>query len=183
MCADQDWHQIVEDELMAMTGLEIPAYLRSKFDLEDIRQRARLKVRQNPRALEGRSTAEQRAYVKKAIASELTDAIRHFKASRRHTARERPLDAEQNSSFGRLSDLLATDHTSPSGRASRSEEFARLEAALNSLPETQSQAVRLHHLQGMSVQETATAMKTTKPAVAGLLARGMNRLRELLQDR
>src|SRR5262249_6665756 len=95
--------------------LEIPAHLRSKFDLEDIRQRARLKISRNLSTLEGRSTAEQLAYVKKAIASELTDAIRHYRASRRHTARERPLDAEQNSSFGPLSDCWPLTTPRPVG--------------------------------------------------------------------
>jgi RNA polymerase sigma-70 factor (ECF subfamily) len=180
MCADSDWLAQVEDELMAMTSLEIPAHLRSKVSIEDVRQGARVRLLRNPKALEGRSPAERAAYLKKLLASELTDAIRQYRTKQRHTARERSLDAETSSNS--LAKSLASDHTSPSGRASRFEQSARLEAALNSLPERERLAIRLHHLQGLTIEQTATSMGKTKGAVAGLIARGMNRLHAALKD-
>jgi RNA polymerase sigma-70 factor (ECF subfamily) len=47
-------------------------------------------------------------------------------------------------------------------------------------PASQRQAVGLHHLQGLSLQEVVDTMESTKPAVAGLLHRGLKKLRELL---
>jgi RNA polymerase sigma-70 factor, ECF subfamily len=182
MCADPDWLKRVEDELMAMVSLAIPAHLRAKIDIDDVRQGARLRLHQNQKALEGRSVGEQRAYLKEAVASELADVARRYQAKRRHTARERSLDAALDDSSNRLGLLLAADQTSPSGRASRAEQAIRLETALSSLQERQREAIQLHHLHGMSVEQTAKAMGLTKGAVAGLIARGMKHLRELLQD-
>jgi RNA polymerase sigma-70 factor (ECF subfamily) len=180
MCADPDWLQRVEEELTAMIGIEIPAHLRSKISEEDVRQGARLRLLRNAKALEGRSPAEQRAYLKQAVTSELADAVDHYRTKRRHTARERSLDADNPSNSFATS--LASNHTSPSGRASRLEQSARLEEALNSLPEPQRVAVQLHHLQGLTVEQTAIAMGKTKGAVAGLIARGVNRLHDSLKD-
>ena len=43
--------------------------------------------------------------------------------------------------------------------------------------------VELHHLKGLSLTEAATQMERSRSAVAGLLFRGLNKLRELLRDR
>jgi RNA polymerase sigma-70 factor (ECF subfamily) len=51
------------------------------------------------------------------------------------------------------------------------------------LPPDQRQVVELHHLKGMSLAEVAALMGRSRPAVAGLLFRGLNKLRDLLQDR
>ena len=182
MCADADWLQRVEDELMAMVSLAIPAYLRAKVDIDDVRQGARLKLHQNQKALEGRSAGEQRAYLKEVLASELTDVIRRYQTKGRHTTRERSLEAALDDFSGRFGQSLAADQTSPSGRASRAEQAIRLETALCSLQERQREAVRRHHLQAMTIEETAKAMGLTKGAVAGLIARGVKHLRDLLQD-
>jgi len=168
--------------MKAMASLAVPEYLRGKFDMDDVVQGALLKVHQNRQSLEGRSQAEQRAYYRKALESVLADGIGRFKTKGRHTAQERSLEAAFDDSSGQLGRSLAADQTSPSGRASRDEQSARLAAALALLPPDQRQAVELHHLQKMSVKETAAAMVTTKGAVAGLIRRGLKHLRELLQD-
>ena len=55
----------------------------------------------------------------------------------------------------------------------------RLLADLNS---PQCEAVTLHHLQGLSLAELARRMERSEAAVAGLLRRGLQRLRELMED-
>jgi RNA polymerase sigma-70 factor (ECF subfamily) len=51
------------------------------------------------------------------------------------------------------------------------------------LPEDQRRVVELHHLQGLPVAEVAQLIGRTRPAVVGLLFRGLNKLRELLPER
>ena len=182
MCADPDWPQRDEDELMATISLAIPEQLRSKIDMDDVRQGAFVRYHRNEDAWTGRSSGERLAYFKKALASELADVIGRFQSKARATANERSIDATVGDSSGRLSQWLAADQTSPSGRASRVEESARLAAALATLPNDQRQALQLHHLDGHTLANTAAAMNKTKTAVAGLLFRGLKRLRELLQD-
>ena len=40
----------------------------------------------------------------------------------------------------------------------------------------------LHHLQGCSLREVAEMVGRSEPAVAGLLHRGLKKLRQLMQD-
>jgi DNA-directed RNA polymerase specialized sigma24 family protein len=42
--------------------------------------------------------------------------------------------------------------------------------------------IELHHLGGQTLAEVAAALELTRPAVAGLLHRGVKKLRQLLAD-
>jgi RNA polymerase sigma-70 factor (ECF subfamily) len=83
-------------------------------------------------------------------------------------------------SSSRLERLLAADQTSPSERVCRHEELLRLAQAMGRLPQDQRRVIELHHLKGLPVADVATLMDRSRPAVVGLLFRGLNRLRELL---
>ena len=48
------------------------------------------------------------------------------------------------------------------------------------LPSAQREAIVLHHLQGCSLAQTARSLDKTDTAVAGLLHRGLKKLRELM---
>jgi RNA polymerase sigma-70 factor, ECF subfamily len=85
-------------------------------------------------------------------------------------------------SSARLEALLAADQTSPSARAVRHEELLRLAEALAALPDDQRQAVELHHLHGLAVEEVARALGRSESAAGGLLRRGLKRLRELMRE-
>ena len=84
-------------------------------------------------------------------------------------------------SSSRLEALLGGD-SSPSAHAVRHEELNRLAVALTELPQDQRTAIELHHLHDCSVAEIGQQMGRTEPAVAGLLRRGLKRLRELLSE-
>ena len=64
----------------------------------------------------------------------------------------------------------------------RQEQLLRLARALAQLPDDQRTAVELHHLRDGPVAEIARQMGRTEAAVAGLLRRGLKRLRELLAE-
>ena len=63
------------------------------------------------------------------------------------------------------------------------EELQRLVDALALLPKDERAAVELHHLHGWSLKEIAESLMRTEPAIAGLLHRGLKRLRRLLQEK
>jgi RNA polymerase sigma-70 factor (ECF subfamily) len=87
-----------------------------------------------------------------------------------------------NESSLRWQAWLADGQTSPSQKAEKNEDLLRLANALEKLPAPQREAVVLHHLQAMSLAELAKYLGRSEPAVAGLLHRGLKKLRELLQD-
>lgn len=51
-------------------------------------------------------------------------------------------------------------------------------SAIDTLPEDQRNAVELHYLQGCQITEVAKRMDRTATSVAGLLKRGLKKLRE-----
>ena len=64
----------------------------------------------------------------------------------------------------------------------RSERLLRLAEALEALPEAQREAVELHYWQGWSLAEIAAHLDRSTAAIAGLLQRGLKKLRHLLEE-
>lgn len=86
-----------------------------------------------------------------------------------------------NSSRAHL-DTIPAGRSTPSQQAIRAETSRRLKDALGRLPPDQATALQLHYLEGHSVLETAQRMGRTRPAVAGLIRRGLAGLRGDLRD-
>jgi RNA polymerase sigma-70 factor (ECF subfamily) len=63
-------------------------------------------------------------------------------------------------------------------KAEFNEEFLRLAEAIDRLPEAQREALTLHHLHGWTLKAIAERMEKSFAAVAGLIKRGLRRLRE-----
>jgi RNA polymerase sigma-70 factor (ECF subfamily) len=110
----------------------------------------------------------------------LANLVRDHQAGRRDVRREQPL-ADVNATTLIWRQPVA-GQSSPSRQAIEGENALRLAAALESLPEDQQEAVRLRHLEGLSLVEIASRLNRTPQAAAGLIKRGLHRLRGLLQD-
>jgi RNA polymerase sigma-70 factor (ECF subfamily) len=130
----------------------------------------------------GTTPAELAAWLRRILAGHLADARRRLHTDKRDVARERSLDAALEASSARLEAFLAADQSSPSERAERHEQAARLLAALDHLPEDQRRAVTLRHLEGQTLNAISRILGRSPQAVAGLLKRGLRALRELLHD-
>jgi RNA polymerase sigma-70 factor (ECF subfamily) len=130
----------------------------------------------------GTENAELAAWLRKALANNLADALRNLQRAKRNVSRERSLDAAFEDSSVRLANCLAADQSSPSHQAVRSEDLLRLADALTALPELQREAIVLHHLQGWSLTDTAHELGRSDTATAGLLQRGLKKMRKLMQE-
>ncbi len=119
------------------------------------------------------------AWLRRALVNNLRDAWRAQRRDKRDVRREQPLEEAVEQSAAGLAGVLAGP-SSPSQQAVRNEDLLRLADAVARLPEPQREAVVLHHLQGCSLSETARRLGRTDAAVAGLLHRGLKRLRELM---
>lgn len=168
--------------LRLLARLQLPARLRNKLDPSDVVQQTLLRAHQNLDQFRGETEAELAAWLRQILVHGLADAVRQFAGATRDVALERTLHEAVAGSSARLESLLRSDTTSPSGQVMQQEAFCQLADALALLPEDQCIVVELHHLQGYSVAEVALEVDRTEASVAGLLRRGLKRLRELLHE-
>jgi RNA polymerase sigma-70 factor, ECF subfamily len=170
------------DYLRILARTQLDPRLQAKLDASDLVQQTLLQAHARRAQYRGRSEQEWLGWLRAILANNLAGAARQFATDARDLGRERSLEAALEQSSVRLEQCLAASTSSPSEQADRAELLLRMAAALAQLPADQQQVVELHHLQGCTVAEVASKMQRSKPAVMGLLFRGLKRLRQLLKD-
>ena len=160
--------------------LQLDPRLKRRFDSSDLVQETLLKAHQAQKQFRGQSEGERIKWLHQILANTARDKIREVHADKRDPNLERSLDAMVNESSARLEAWLAAEQSSPSQKVERQELLLQVGEALNRLQEDQRDAIIRHHLMGEPVSEIARHMGCTKKAVAGLLYRGLNKLREIL---
>jgi RNA polymerase sigma-70 factor (ECF subfamily) len=168
--------------LRLLAGLQLAPRLRGKVDLSGVVQQTLLDAHRDADAPRVRTEAQAAAWLRQILKNNLADEIRKHGSKKRDAHLERSLDAALEQSATRLEAWLAAEQSTPSQRVVRDEQVLRLVEAIATLPENQRRAVEMHHLQGQSLIAIAEELGTTKPAVAGLLHRGLQTLRGRLDD-
>jgi RNA polymerase sigma-70 factor, ECF subfamily len=164
---------------LARAGLD--PRLRPKVDPSDVVQQTMLEAHAAAGQFEANTTAQRAAWLRQILNRNLANLGRDFTRAKRDVRREAgPPDADE--SDARLDSLLAAGQSSPSRRADRAEQHVRLATALHGLPPAQREAIELRYLAGLPLTVIAGEMDRSAPAVAGLLHRGLARLRELLDE-
>ena len=156
---------------------------RAKVDPSDIVQQTLLDAHRKLDQFRGSTEPEMAAWLRKMLSSRVADAFRALGRQKRDVALERSLEPQLDETCSRLEAWLEAVQTSPSGRVSRNEQIVRLAAAMEQLPDAQREAIELHHLHGLSLNETAEQLDRTTGSIVGLLRRGLTKLRELLEDK
>ncbi len=110
----------------------------------------------------------------------LQDAIRMLEAEKRGGDRRRLDLAGGDGSFVALCELLSSSGSTPSGHFARVEAHSALEQAIEHLPKTYRQVVRMYDLESQAAQEVGAALERSPGAVYMLRARAHDRLREIL---
>ena len=158
--------------LEQMARKEVDGRLQARLSAADIVQQTCLSAIRNFDDFRGENEPQFAAWLRGVHERNVKDIVRrHVVARKRAVSAQEPLDnsTPQNES----------PHT-PSRRAMLDESTAQLSEALKSLPETQAEAVRLRHLEQLSLSEIAQRMDRTEVAVASLLKRGLAALRQRL---
>jgi RNA polymerase sigma-70 factor (ECF subfamily) len=156
------------------------ADLRGKLDPSGVVQQTLLEAHAAADLLERLDSQQRLGWLRRALARNLADEAKRLRAGKRDARRERPIDVDASAS--RLEAWLAAEQSSPSQQADRGEQLLRLADALTALPEAQREAVERHYLLGQPVAQVAAAMGKTPAALAGLLKRGLQQLRETLRQ-
>jgi RNA polymerase sigma-70 factor (ECF subfamily) len=167
--------------LKMVARLQIDGPLQGKIDPSDIVQQTLIEAFQGQTQFRGSTNAELSAWLRQILARNLADEIRRLGRQKRNIALEKSLHEQLNETTLVLERWLASNDSSPSECAMHSERLLQLAAALADLPTDQRRAIELYHLQGKTAAEVAQALERTEVAVAGLLRRGLQKLRAHLR--
>jgi RNA polymerase sigma-70 factor (ECF subfamily) len=170
------------DYLLLLARWQIPLMLCGRLDPADLVQETLLRAHRNWSQFRGDTTAQLRGWLRKILQNVLIESIREALGRQGEKAVPIPLQRLVEESSLRLERLLEANESTPSQKLMREEQLARLARALRQLPEDQRQAVQFHHLDGQSLTEVGKLLGRSKEAVAGLLFRGLRKLRDALQD-
>jgi RNA polymerase sigma-70 factor, ECF subfamily len=168
--------------LLLLARVEIDPRLCEKLDPSDVVQQTLLDAHQKRDQFRGTSEAEKAAWLRQILANNLVDALRAVGRKKRDVSREQSLELKIEQSSQRIGMWLTADESTPSQKLDQHEQAIRLADALAQLPHAQREALVLQNWDNWSLEEIAEHMDKTTAAVAGLLKRGLKRLRELLTD-
>jgi RNA polymerase sigma-70 factor (ECF subfamily) len=117
------------------------------------------------------SAEEQRLWLWRIARHKLIDAYRR-------TSRRPSVSVELM-----LNDLFANEDQAPEYAALRGEEFSRLHAALQTLPQLQQRILKLRFVNGLRSAEIASLVGKSDTAVRSILSRTLNQLRTSYGER
>jgi RNA polymerase sigma-70 factor (ECF subfamily) len=152
----------------------------SKLSSSDVVQQTMLDAFAKRDQFRGTTDAELSAWLRQILKHNLLDVLRDQRREKRDVRRERSIEGAIDASFSQADDWLAAVQTSPSQQAVRQEDLLRLSEALDQLPESQREAIVMHHLKGLKLAEVAELMGRSQSSVAGLLFRGLTALQGLM---
>jgi RNA polymerase sigma-70 factor (ECF subfamily) len=156
----------------------VGAGLRRREDASDIVQQTVVEAYTAIEQFKGKSEPEFSAWLKQILRRNVSNVVRDNRAAKRDLRREQYFDAEGSVSITWMQPVGR--ETPPSQRIVRAEAALNLARAIDELPDAQRTAVRMRHLEGRGIQEIADAMDKTPTAVAGLVRRGLEALRQKL---
>ncbi|WP_153559094.1 sigma-70 family RNA polymerase sigma factor [Roseimaritima sediminicola] len=177
---DPDHLYQYEPYLRMLARLKHRRAYQAKVGVSDIVQQSLMQAVQAIDDFRGSSEAELRAWLRQILVRNIAHLDRDMHRDKRDVRREQSIEQQIHQSSMRLEGWLAGSGPTPSHDAAVGEHVLRLARAIESLPEGQREAVRLHYLEGLKLSEVADRLDKSTSAVAGLLHRGMKALRREL---
>ncbi len=168
--------------LLLLARLQLPAKLQSQLDASDVVQQTLLEAYRDLAQFRGKSDSELAGWLRQILARTIIESQRAAYRHKRDIRKQRSLEDVLNSSSQNIGSWCVASTPSPSSKAGLHEQALRLADALVQLPDAQRHAIILQTWQGLTLAQIGVEMEKTPEAVAGLLKRGLKRLRELLTD-
>src|SRR5262245_48923946 len=163
--------------LHLLARLNLPRRLRGVLSASDLAHDTILKAHRKRGQFRGQTEAEYRGWLRRILANALADAAR---------VREPDLLRTLEQSSAWLEGWVVAEDPSPSEHVARAEQLRRLAEGLTRLAEDERTAVEMRYLREppCPLPEIAGELgRPTAKAVAGLLARGLEKLRRLLREK
>lgn len=170
------------DYLMVLARSKLSTPDGRHLDASDIVQETLLDAHRSLEQFRGTESASMAAWLRQILAFNVADRLRSLGRQKRDTAREVALDPSLEESNANLERWVASHQSSPSAKMVRVESLLALSHAMEQLPESQREAVRMRYIETLSLREIAARLERTETAVAGLLKRGLETLRGYFRD-
>ena len=170
------------DYLSVLARVQVDPRLRARIDLSGVVQQTLLEAHRERHRFQAGHPALEAAWLRRILAHNLADELRKLATGKRDRARERSLEAALDQSSARLEAWLAAEQPSPSEQAQQNEQGLRLATALEAPPTAQREALVLQHWHGWTLAQIAAHLGRSRAAVAGLIKRGLQHLRQQLQE-
>jgi RNA polymerase sigma-70 factor (ECF subfamily) len=168
--------------LECLTFIQVDPRLWRRFGWSDVVNQTLLEAHRDLKQLHGLSEPDCNRRLRRMLMNNLLERIEHERSQKHDYRREVALDEALSSSSCNLQRWLATDAPTPSEQVESLERGARLAQALTQLPEREREALILQKYHGWTLAQIGEHLSCTTGAVAGLHARALKRLRELLSD-
>lgn len=126
------------------------------------------------------STGSFVAWLRQIAENNLRDAIRGLECQKRPQPRDRIQPANDQDSLTALHSLLGATSTTPSKITNRQEALALVRAAVEALPRSYADVIRLHDLGGQPIADVARELDRSPGAVHMLRSRALDQLRRQL---
>lgn len=164
--------------LRLLAARQLDPTLATRLSASDIVQQTQLEAFRDCGLFRGETEEQFVAWLKAILRNNVAQAThRHILTQKRSVKREQLQPQPHRPSYelpGRVD--------SPSAAAMRDESVVKLAHAMESLTADQYEAIRLRYLEGYSLTCLAESLNRSAPAVAGLLKRGLRRLRRVLHN-
>lgn len=150
---------------------KLDSALKQRIDPSDVIQQTFLEARQDFHLFRGDAAEQFVAWLNKILEHNVGNTIQfHLRTHKRSVLRERSiLDPELNPSL--------IKQLTPSQVLAQRELRDLIKRTIEQLPLAEGEAIRLRYLHDLSLDEIAEQLDRSKQAVAGLLKRGLRRLR------
>jgi RNA polymerase sigma factor (sigma-70 family) len=167
--------------LETLTFIHVDPRVRGEISMSDIIQVTLMEASREWEALQSLDSDICKRKLRKMFVNNLLDQIDCVRTQKRGWGHKESLDAAlQESSWRLLKDVLAVEETPPLERVVKEGERLRLLEALSKLDPRQREALILQKYHGLTLAEIAEHLGCTIGAVAGLQARGLEKLRKRL---
>jgi RNA polymerase sigma-70 factor (ECF subfamily) len=173
--------ELYRNYLTLLARTQIGRRLQGKVDASDLVQETFLAAHRDFGTCRATTEKELVSWLRKILAANLTDLVRHYCGAKRRDVRlERQLADELNESSRAMNLEAMAQQSSPSAQAVQREQAVLLADALQTLPADYREVIVLRHLEGLTFFEVARRMDRSLDAVEKLWVRALTRLRRIL---
>jgi RNA polymerase sigma-70 factor (ECF subfamily) len=163
--------------LRLLARARVGGELRVRLDPSDLVQETLLEAQRDFGQFVGGSDAELAVWLRRILARNLADQLKHHQSQKRDVGRQQSLDPL----IEQAHEALAAPLSTPSHQASRREQAVVMANAMARLPDDYREVIALRHVEGRSFDEVADRMGRTSGAVRMLWMRALEQLGRMME--